>query len=190
MQGTETKQIKEKGFIKLQDLTKDDVKKLPLLNVRLKRQLNKSGLATNATLMVNPLNLQISMVSSEMLPNGKSRQLRYFLPDVFIALIMELNLPQIDENNKDKNDWVVPAAIRFVKGKYRNSESEFHSIEVVFKQFKYHTHFLTPHQLKILETLASQKKLVDRSGKVIKLEWLERPDAIEEAESQEDFMFN
>lgn len=189
MQAQETKQVKEQGFIKLQDLTKEDVKKLPLMNVRLKRSLNKSGLSTNVTLVVNPLNLQISLVSSEMLPNGKSRQLRYFLPDVFIALIMELKLPQLDENGKDKNDWIVPAALRFIKGKYKNSEAVYHSIEVVFKQFKYHTHFLTPHQFTILETLASQKKLIDRNGKVIKLDWIERPDAIDEAEVLEEFTF-
>lgn len=185
----ETKIQNQVGFIALQDLSKEDVKKFSLFNVRLKRSLNKSGLNTQATLMMDPNNLQIQLVSSQRSANGKSTQLRYFLPDVFIALILELDLAQKDETGKDRNDWIVSAAVRFVKGKYKDSDKEYHSLELIFKQFKYHVHFLTPHQLRILEILSEKKQIIDKTGKPIKLNWLTRPDAIDEIEDSEDFVF-
>lgn len=185
-----TNEVKAVPFVKLQDLSAADVKKLSLFTVKLKRRVNNSGLSTTATLLLNDLNLQVNLVSSERLSSGTSRQLRYFLPDVFIALIIELGLPQQDDLKKDKNDWNVPVALRFVKGKYKNSENEYHSIEVIFKQYKYHVHFLTPHQLTILNALSASKKLIDRSGKPVKINWIERPDAIDEVELESgDFAF-
>lgn len=176
-------------FVELKNLTKEDVKKYPLFPVKLRRSINRSGLTTSAVLKLNELNLQISLVSSQRQANGRSTQLRYFLPDMFIALILDLGLPQVDDNKKDINEWNVNAAVRFVKGKFKQSEREYHSIEIVFKQYKYHVHFLTPPQLAILEALALQKKLIDKSGKVIKLNWIERPDAIDELDDVEEFNF-
>ncbi len=192
MQNTETKQTKDlvikNEFIDLKDLTKSDVAKLPLFNVKLRRSLNRNGLQTSVTLLIDDLTLQLPLVSSELLPNGNSRQLRYFNPDSFMALIMDLNLPLIDENGKDKMEWVIPAAVRFVKGLYKNNK-EYSSLHIVFKQFKYHVHFLTPHQLTIIETLSSQKRLLDRNKKQVKLEWLHKPEAIGSVEDAIEFDF-
>jgi len=192
MQNTETKQTKDliikNEFIDLKDLTKSDVAKLPLFNVKLRRSLNRNGLQTSVTLLIDDLTLQLPLVSSELLPNGNSRQLRYFNPDSFMALIMDLNLPLIDENGKDKMEWVIPAAVRFVKGLYKDNK-EYSSLHIVFKQFKYHVHFLTPHQLTIIETLSSQKRLLDRNKKQVKLEWLHKPEAIGSVEDAIEFDF-
>lgn len=192
MQNTEIKQVKETlnkpEFIELKDLTKSDVSKLPLFNVRLRRSLNKNGLQTSVTLLIDDLTLQIPLVSSELLPNGNSRQLRYFNPDSFMALMMELNLPQVDENGKDKMEWIVPAAVRFVEGVYKDNKKYF-SLHIVFKQYKYHVHFLTPHQETIIKTLSNQKRLFDRNKKPVKLEWLHKPEAIGTIEEAIEFDF-
>lgn len=185
----ENKQVtKTAPFVELRNLTKEDVRKLSIFPVKLRRSLNRSGLQTSVTLMINDLNLQLSLVSSQRLPNGNSTQLRYFLPDVFIALIMDLGLKQTDENNKDINEWTVQGAVRFVKGNNK-SGNDYHSLEIIFKQYKYHVHFLTPPQLTILNALAGQKKILDIKGKQVKLDWQERPDAIDDMEFLDDFAF-
>ncbi|MBN3490542.1 hypothetical protein JV173_03335 [Acholeplasma equirhinis] len=175
-------------FVELKNLTKEDVKKYPLFPVKLRRTVTKSGIQTSVTLKLNESNLQIPLVSSERLSNGSSRQLRYFQPDIFIALILELDLPQVDENGKDLNDWNIKAAVRFVKGKYK-SDKEYFSLEIVFKQYKYHVHFLSQPQITILEHLIKNKKLVDVTNKPVKVDWIVRPDAIDDIEELEDFSF-
>lgn len=178
-----------KGFIDLKELTLEDVKKLPRFAVKLKRSLNRSGLAASVTVVLNPLNLNISLISSET-RSGKSYQLRYFKPERFIKLIRSLGLSQKDENGNDKNDWIVNPVIRFVKGSYSNQEGEYHAIEIIFKQYHYHVHFLTSDQLFILEDLASKNELIDAKGKKVKLVWAIRPEAIDkESEAPEDFVF-
>jgi len=168
-------------FVELKDLTPEDVKKLPRFATKLKRTSNRSGLSTSINVVLNPLNLIISLVSSEI-RNGKSYALRYFKPDRFVALIRALELRQKDEKDMDVNEWVVNPFVRFVKGSYKDTEGEYHSIEIIFKQYKYHVHFLTSDQLFILEDMASKGELIDAKGKKIKLNWEVRPEAIDKEE--------
>jgi len=184
----ETKTMKEVQFIELKNLTKEDAKKYSLFPVKLRRTITKSGIQASVVLKMSESHLQIPLVSSEKLSNGKSRQLRYFQPDTFISLIIDLGLSEKDENNKDLNEWNVKAAVRFVKGKYSN-DKEYYSLEIIFKQYKYHVHFLSQPQLTILEHLTKNNKLVDVKGKPVKIEWIERPDVIDELEELEDFSF-
>lgn len=176
-------------FVELKDLTLEDVKKLPRFATKLKRSVNRSGLSTSITVVLNPLNLNIGLVSSE-LRNGVTYTLRYFKPDRFIALVRALDLKQKDEKELDVNEWVINPVVRFVKGTYKNTEGEYHSIEIVFKQYKYHVHFLTNDQLYILEDMASKGELIDAKGKKVKLTWEVRPEAIDkESDAPEDFVF-
>lgn len=187
----ETKVTQVEKFVELKNLTQEDVKKLTIINARFKRSVNSNGLSTQIILPMEPSYLYIPLVSSMKTASGKSRQLSYFLPDTFIAILLDLKLKEKDANDKQVNEWIHPVAIRFVKGKYSTGDKEYHSIEVIFKQFKYHVHFLNPQQVKILETLSEEGKLLDRSKKPYKVNWIERPEAIDEVESDEsEFTFN
>ncbi|VEU82766.1 hypothetical protein [Acholeplasma hippikon] len=187
----ETKVVVEQPkFVELKNLTNEDVKNLPIINAKFRRSINASGLNTGIILPLEPTTLYIPLLSSMRNANGKSRQLSYFLPDTFISIMLELGLKEKDEQGKQVNEWLHPVAIRFVKGKYLNSDKEYYSIEVVFKQYKYHVQFLNPQQVKILETLSEQGKLLDRAKKPYKVNWIERPEAIGEVESDEsEFTF-
>ncbi|MGE4321000.1 MAG: hypothetical protein AB7E61_06105 [Acholeplasmataceae bacterium] len=180
---------KETTFIELKDLTSADVKKLPRFTASLTRSENRAGLSTQIRLVIDKLNLQINLVSTER-TSTYSRQLRYFLPDAFIALIMALGLPQVDEDGKPKNSWIYTPVVRFVKGKFANSDEEYFSIEVIFKQYKYHVHFLTKLQKDILDDLIKSNELKDYQGNPVKVKWLERPTTIEKMEDIDvDFTF-
>ena len=49
-------------FVELKDLTPEDVKKLQRFATKLKRTSNRSGLSTSINVVLNPLNLIISLV--------------------------------------------------------------------------------------------------------------------------------
>lgn len=176
---TEVKQtIVKSDFTKLSDLTAKEVKGFIRVPVRLQRRVNNNGLNTIMNLVLNPTNLIIGMISNERV-NGITRPLRFFKPERFINLIMTLGLDQKDERGLDVNQWVVNTPIRFVTGKTKNDD-DYYSIEVVFKQFHYETIFLTYDQVSILNILSKQGDLKDFTGKVYKVNWVSRPDIIDD----------
>lgn len=178
---------KKDDFTKLSDLTAKEVSKFIRVPVRMNRRVTNHGLNTNMQLVLNPTNLVIPMVSTELI-GGVSRKMRYFKPDRFINLLFVLNLPQIDERGMDINHWVFHPAIRFVKGLRKNGD-EYYSIEIVFKQYHYETIFLTNEQVSILNALEKRNELKDYKGIPYKIKWVERPDVIEDL-GEDLFEFN
>lgn len=173
-------------FTKLSDLTSKEVKKFVRLPLRMNRRVNQFGLSVSMNLVLNSSNLIIPIVSNEII-NGVSRRLRYYKPDRFINLVLNLDLPQKDERGLDINQWVFNPAIRFVKGNRKNGD-EYHSIEIIFKQYHYETIFLNVEQLNIIESLERRNELKDYKNNIYKINWIVRPDVIED-EGEDLFEF-
>jgi hypothetical protein len=172
METKEIKEVKEKVFIKLSDLTDKDLKKqgFEIKNVVLERRPTKNG-----------YRYSIKVDLHEMLNIELSVPPRFVTEDRFNLILLKLGLDQKDKLGRTRNRWVVKASVRFVKG-LTSQDIEYQQIEILFKQYLYESHFFTSDQQRVLEELINQK--------LIKVNWSERPDKIDiEVDSDSQFVF-
>lgn len=166
-------------FVKLSDLTKQDVDKgikkgefikIPIV---LKRSYNKKGIeqvSITATL-VKPQFEQLRLT------NGGS-----YISSAFFHNVLTMTKQSYkDAKGYDINEWKFNVLARFVKGQYINRDGEYYSLEVIFKQGEYITHFFDYDQVKLLDSLKEQKILMPK--------WVDRPDMIQAIEITNDLEF-
>ncbi len=103
----------------------------------------------------------------------------YLSPDKFNAIILELDLPLKDKLDREQNEWKRLVPVRFVTGTYSNREGNWKALELVFKKGLYMKHFFDYDQVAVLTKL-EQKGLM-------KINWLDFPEAIEYQEQQLEF---
>lgn len=166
-------------FVKLSDLTKQDVDKglkngdfikIPLV---FKRNFNKRG-KENVSITATIVKPQIEQL---ILTNGSS-----YISSAFFHNILTLAKASYkDAKGYDINEWKLNALARFVKGEYSNRDGEYHSLEVVFKQGKYIIHFFDYDQYDLIKSLEDQK--------IFNPKWLTRPDKIEAIEFTSEIDF-
>jgi len=168
MENQATNVTTEHQFVKLADLTAKEVKKFQRLPMKFVKTLARSGRE------------QVSIMLTINDPYFKALNLRaggpknYITAEFFNRLMLEIPLDPLDEKGRTVTEWRKLGPVRFVKGHYKESEGEYHSVECIFKQGLYLTHFFDYEQLNLIKTL-EQKKLIS-------IDWVERPDAIEQTE--------
>lgn len=151
-----------KPFIKLSDLTREEIRTSDFMVVDAKmiKQQTKTGFRCRIQLAVEP-----QFLTFDLLPGGN-----FVTVDRFNLIMLKLGVSLNDKKNRPQTSWNLRVPVRFVKGKYSDGNDYF-SLEVVFKQYLYDTHFFSSDQVRILQELESQD--------IFKPNWIERPDAIE-----------
>ena len=171
--------VEVKSFVKLVDLTMDDVKKgqkdgsFILLPVTFKRSFSKKG---SEQVSIN-VEIHKPQLSQLRLQDGND----YLKSEVFHSILLATETKMMDEHGRELSVWKKQALCRFVKGSYTNREGEYYSLEVVFKQGHYVVHFFTYDQVQLI-------KLLEEKG-IKKFNWNERPDKIDFVEQSEAFAF-
>lgn len=171
-------EVKQKDFIKLSDLTAKDVEKWSRVPIKLSRRTTRNGIHANMQVIINPINLVIPVVSTELI-NGQTRRLQFYKADRMVALLFDLNVPQVDSRGLGITEWTFNAPIRFVKG-LMNSGDTYYQLEILFKQYKYESVFLNADQVSILESLDKRGQLLDSKGNKYSLIWEVRSDNIDD----------
>lgn len=168
-----TKQV----FKQLRDLTIEDVKeltKLQVIFVRNPRNVRPGMVALNDSVSINVKIHDDFLKAVAIRPGGE-----FLTIDRFELIQTAVNLPSVDDNGRPIRTWVRNVPVRFVRGRYED-DTEYLSLELIFKQFVYDTHFFTSDQRRIIEMKEAQG---------IKLPWIERPDKIVKASAIEDVDF-
>lgn len=166
----ETKVVKEvkvvtpeaKPFVKLSDLSKENITQpeFMVIDAKMIKQITKTGFRTRIQLAVDP-----QFLTFDLQPGGT-----FVTLDRFNLILLKLSLSTVDKKNRPVTAWNLRVPVRFVKGKYSDG-NEYYSLEVVFKQYLYDTHFFSSDQVRILQELEAHG--------IFKPYWVERPDAIE-----------
>ncbi len=154
-------------FVKLQDLTSEDLKNVKEIKVVLRDIYFKKN---------NSHSYVMEFQLHEQLPC----QIKITV-DRYNFLRLKLNLPLRDHNEYAISEYSLIAKVRFIKGETENGE--YKSVELVFAQYVYHIYWLTKvkDQREVLKILEDRKMLV--------INWTVRPDKISESE-MESFDFN
>jgi hypothetical protein len=130
----ETKATKQDTFIKLSDLTAQDVQELPVVDVRFEKKVFNSG-STNVSMkaVFNDLfDLELSSMDSR----------HKIDEDTWKNIILKTDPKAfMDSRGRIVNQVNLPAYYRFVKGKNANDQ-EYYSVELIFKQYVYKTIFI------------------------------------------------
>lgn len=156
---------KEVQFVKLSDLTSKDVKGLQRFPVKMTRNLKFGRQQVSILLCIDK-----DYFPSLTLRAGGPKN--FITPEKFNLILLEANFDMRDPKGKEITEWNKQVICRFVKGRYSNRDAEYKSLEVIFKQGLYITHFFDFEQERLLSKLEETGKL--------KITWFERPDAIEE----------
>ncbi|MFA6777972.1 MAG: hypothetical protein WCR80_06040 [Bacilli bacterium] len=169
-----TKTIKKEfEFKKLSDLTAKDLKEqgFVIRKVILNKKANKNGFRYSIEVAIDDEFLNVTLM-----PGGQ-----YLSADRFNLILLTLGLDTKDKLNRIKEKWVINVPTRLVIGKYKD-ETEYKSLEVLFKQYLYDIHFFTNDQQRIFDNLEKTKNK--------KFDWVLRPDKIDKVEESIDFVFN
>lgn len=155
----EVKDVQKKGFVKLQDLTREMFEELETVAVRLEHKVSRKGYAFDTIYLelhdLFPITLQLK-------------------PSRFNVLRLKLGLELKDKMGKPKTSYNIKAKIRFVKGV--NEIREYKSIEIIFDQFLYETYFINDFsEMQLLDELEKMKEL--------NIKWIERPDKVSEIDT-------
>lgn len=151
-----------KPFIKLSDLTKEDLRTsdFMIVDAKMIKQQTKTGFRCRIQLAVDS-----QFLTFDLLPGGT-----FITVDRFNLIMLKLGVSFVDKKNRPQTSWNLRVPVRFVKGKYSDG-NEYMSLEVIFKQYLYDVHFFSSDQVRILQELDAQG--------IFKPNWIERPDAIE-----------
>ena len=159
-----TKKAVTPEFVKLSDLQVADVKNLKKFPITFVRSFSKNGRE------------QVSMVLKLHDPQFNQLTLRkggpknYVTPSFFHLVLTKLEALYKDKLGKDINEWKYNVLCRFVEGNYKDSDDTYKSVEVIFRQGLYMTHFFDYDDTALLKLLEEKK--------ILKLDWVQRPDAI------------
>lgn len=165
--------VESKGFTQLKDLTAEEVKSFKKLPFTFKVEMTKKGKE------IKTISFELTkkhLKSVNIMPSGQ--RLNH---DRFDLIALMIELPDNDPYGRPMTEWHRNVPVRFVRGKTKNG-TEYHALEVVYKQYMYDTHFFnsSSDQYRMLQML-EQKGL-------LKIEWIDRPDAIDDL-SFEDLSF-
>ena len=179
MEQKEVKELKVLPFIKLSDLTKDDVVRgrkegtFVVLPTLFKRGYSKNGTET-VSITVKVFDPYLSQVR---LKNGND----FLSASTFHRFLLATDTNYKDKRGYDKNLFNKDALCRFVKGTYSNRDEEYYSLEVIFTQGEYIVHFFSYDDVQIIKNL-------EEKG-IHKFNWQVRPDKIDFTEPSEAFNF-
>jgi hypothetical protein len=168
-----------KPFVKLVDLQEKDVKdgrkdgSFVVLPVTFKQTFNKKG----TELVSINIELHKPQLQQMRLNNGGN----YISSAKFHSILIATDSKYVDEKGNAINTWHRQALCRFVKGSYTNREGEYFSLEVIYKQGHYTTHFFTYEEMQTINLL--QEKGIKSFN------WITRPDKIDFVEPSEQFSF-
>lgn len=179
MNAQEIKQTKKEvvkkdfEFIKLSELTGKELKDqgFEMVKVIFNKKPTKNDYRYSIEIVINDDFLKV-----QLRPGGE-----YLTPDRFNLIALQLDLPIKDRMNRLNEKWVMTLPVRFIKGKFKN-DTEYKSLEILFKQYLYDTHFFTSDQNRIIDTLEDKKN--------VKINWIERPEKIDTIEFDSTFSFN
>jgi hypothetical protein len=96
--------------------------------------------------------------------------------DKFNRILLHTNVPLVDKDNRPITEWNIKVPVRFVKGNYKNRDEQYYALEVIFGKGLYVTHFFDYDQSGLLDSLQEKG--------LLKIKWIDRPDAIEFEEFQ------
>lgn len=154
-------QKKEKGFVKLQDLTKEMFESLPVMMVKLECKITRKKYKVHS----------ISFGLHEQLLNNITIQIKE--PE-YNLMRMRLRLPLLDKLNKERNSYNLECRYRFVKG--MNTNGEYKSIELIFDKGVYKIYYFNDYyENEVLTGLDQSKE--------IKIDWYDRPDKLDSTET-------
>jgi hypothetical protein len=166
-------QVEVKPFIALKDLTAEDVKGFKKIPFTFKIETTKKGKEIK-TIAFELTKKHLKAVA--VMPGGER-----LTQDRFDLINLSIELPENDTYGRPMTEWHRNVPVRFVRGKTKN-ETEYHALEIVYKQFMYDTHFFNANsdQYRMLQMLESKG--------LLKIDWIDRPDKIDDL-SFEDLSF-
>jgi hypothetical protein len=163
---------KEVEFVPLKDLTAEIVEKFQKVPCTFIDDVTKKGYSVKSIAF---------KIHDQFLKEVKLTQNNKALSaDRFDLIALSIDLPRLDVYGRPITQWNRNAFVRFVKGLIDDGR-EYFSIELIFKKGVYHTHFFTSDQIRILNLLEERK--------IIDIDWVTRPDAIQLEEDSEDLDF-
>ena len=141
-----------KGIKPLRELTKDDVLKLNKAKITFRKTKTKSGLTMNRIY----IDLGHDMLKDiELTYNNRS-----ISTDRFNAILLETNTNIYDAMGKPIDSITRSVPIRFIKGiNEENKELNYHSVEIIFKQYLYNVHFFSSDQMRIINKLLENNQI-------------------------------
>ncbi len=160
-------------FIPLKELTAEIVEKFPRIPFTFKDDVSKRGfvIKTIAFKLHETYLKEVSVNTADNKPISN---------DKFDLIKLSIDLPSFNQYGRPEVQWNRNVPVRFVKGKTK-SDKEYFSMEMVFRKGVYDTHFFTNDQIRVL-TLLAEKKLIN-------IDWVDRPDAIEDLEANLELDF-
>ncbi len=161
------------SFISLKDIKKEHLSSFIELPVILEKGKTNKGRLTYSIKAVINSNYMPELVIK---PNGS-----YLTADIFNELLLNIKAPIEDERGYTNRLWRYNIKARFVKGLYTNQNGEYYSLELLFKEGVYFTHFFDTHQTNILKSLIKNNEL--------KAVIFERPEKIDKIEAVETLEF-
>ncbi|MCK9224846.1 MAG: hypothetical protein M0R46_16245 [Candidatus Muirbacterium halophilum] len=164
----EIKDLEKETFVKLSDLTDQDVDKLPLAMVHFKKNTFKNG--NSSVSMKFVLNDLFDLELNSMQKNSRFNETRF--KNIILKVDPKLLL---DNRGKVVSEFNLPCKYRFVKGKNTTGQT-YYSLELIFKRYVYETIFISRgHEMENVDML-------EKAG-YIKPNWFERPDVLDVAET-------
>lgn len=146
---------KESNFIKLRDLTNEDVKNFKRALVTFYKTERKKGPGYNVSINID-LQFETHFKNIKLAPGGK-----YLTEDRFDLIAAAIELDPFDENGRVKTEWIRKVPVRFVKGEF-NDGGDYYALEIIFKQYFYDTHFFDSDQRRLIEII---------DGSSVNIEW-------------------
>ena len=160
-------------FISLKDLKKEDLKDFIQLPVILEKGRTNKGKTTYSI----KVNIDSTfMPELNIRPNGD-----YLTADIFNELLLNIDAPTKDARGYDQRIWRYNTYARFVKGQYTLQNGEYYSLELLFKNGVYFTHFFDLHQTNILNGLIKKG--------IFKYKFFERPEKINKIDQGDEIDF-
>ena len=171
----EQKELKKETFVKLSELQKDDIVsglkkkefvKVPATLVRSFAKRTGREIATITLKLHDPQFTQLSLQPGN----------QYLSTSLFHKILVATDSVYNDPKGQPIVKWNKETLVRFVKGTYTNRDDEYYSLEVIFKQGIYITHFFSYDDVQTLN-------LLEEKG-LYKPNWITRPDKIEFVETE------
>lgn len=153
------------NYVQLSDLTEKDLKsdEFDYVPVRMSIKQTKNGERYTILIILHDPFLKLTLQ-----PGGN-----FIQADRFNLILLKLGVDLKDKMGREKTEWNLKLPVRFVKGKYKD-DSEYLSLQIVFKQYLYDTHFFTSNQTRLLQELESRGHL--------KPKWVESPIKIDKVD--------
>lgn len=152
---------KNESFVALKDLTPEMVSTFQKVPVRFSRTERKNGAG-----FLTSINIKLFddfLTDLRIAPGGN-----YLTVDRFDLITSVIKLPKTDERGRLLSEWVRNVPVRFVKGKYEDG-TDYLSLEIIYKQYYYDTHFFSSDQRRLIEFKESDG---------LKINWYERTESI------------